>query len=170
MTVIDVGGRSSTTIWTGTYGINAFGIAVRWQSTDTFASETVSSVTPTETTPPPPTASPSNTAGAGLSTGAKAGIGVGCAAAVLLLLNLAWLLYRARKRKQKKKQKAASPSSSDIPQVAIRPNPQAGTPNDLGSLDIRHSHAEIPQHASSELHADSVVRELEEMHSPTASS
>jgi hypothetical protein len=42
-------------------------------------------------------------------------------------------------------------------------------------LDIRHSHAEIPQHASSELHADSVVRELEtrearEMHSPTASS
>ncbi|GKZ38026.1 hypothetical protein AbraIFM66950_009940 [Aspergillus brasiliensis] len=90
--------------------INAYGISIRWQSTDfttpaaTSASTTSSADSPatasasstTDSSSPTSTSSPSSSS-SGLSTGAKAGIGVGVAAGAVLAIFL--LLFFLRRRK-----------------------------------------------------------------------
>ncbi|KAJ0420519.1 glycoside hydrolase superfamily [Aspergillus carlsbadensis] len=89
-----------TTITTESrYGLNAYGVSIRWQSSDFATSTSIS----TDTTPPSASStsgsSPSETPegsqsqSLGLSTGAKAGIGVGSAVAGLLLILIGLLIY-----------------------------------------------------------------------------
>jgi len=99
---------------TGPKAINAYGVSIRWQSTDFVSTPTSSTTFTTSATGLPTTSatglsaastttgrvSPTPDAGSGLSTGAKAGIGVGSAIGGLLLIIVGILLFRFFKRKQ----------------------------------------------------------------------
>lgn len=91
-------GASSTTVLTTTMApthlVNAYGVSIRWQSTDT--------ITPTAKTIIV-TATSASTSGSasGLTSGAKAGIGVGVALGAVLITALAtWFFFLRRKRGQ----------------------------------------------------------------------
>ncbi|KAL1979603.1 hypothetical protein VTN96DRAFT_5443 [Rasamsonia emersonii] len=91
-------------------GLNAYGIYIRWQSTDFLPRETLSPsstasvLTSSSASAPVTTTAVSTavstfeaipeTAPSGLSSGAKAGIGVGSAVAFLLLVLIGLLIYR----------------------------------------------------------------------------
>lgn len=140
-------------------GVNAYGVEIRWQSTD-FASSSPSS---SQSPPTASTTGPSSTGGAtapaqesngsgggggGLSTGAKAGIGIGAAiGAILVLVGVAFFVRRARTRR--------GPVGAAVPNDEkgyyaghMPPGPAAPT-----ELWTKPSHAELagPQQYVSEL-------------------
>lgn len=80
--------------------INAYGVSVRWQSTD--------NITPSATAEPTESAIPteSSSSSPGLSGGAKAGIGIGVAVGVLSIIALLVLYFLRRRR-------TPSPQSQD---------------------------------------------------------
>ncbi|KAJ5676059.1 hypothetical protein N7462_008956 [Penicillium macrosclerotiorum] len=108
---------TSTVTQTGTFGVNAKGVSIRWKSAD-FAPSTSSlsaSSTTTTSASTPDTTSQAATAttiaasaaasdnssqnsSSGLSTGAKAGMGVGIAAGAMIFITLAFWLYRRRRK------------------------------------------------------------------------
>ncbi|KAJ5815149.1 hypothetical protein N7474_006926 [Penicillium riverlandense] len=104
-------GRGSTSSALGTMGsngiLNAYGVEIRWQSTDTGSVP----ASATATTTPTSTDIPYSVTDEGLSTGAKAGIGVGVAVGVVLViaLTLGFLLFRRRQRQTQRHD-----SSSDV--------------------------------------------------------
>ncbi|KAJ5387398.1 hypothetical protein N7509_009939 [Penicillium cosmopolitanum] len=90
--------------------VNAYGVYIRWQSTDfstpasntatTTTGATTAATTSTSTTSSTSTDSSGSSGSSGLSTGAKAGVGVGVAAgAVILIALLALFLIRRRRSK-----------------------------------------------------------------------
>lgn len=89
----------------GVGGWNAYGVELRWKSTDlnsapatTFVSPTTSATTTITTT----TTGASSDQYSGLSTGTKAGIGVGAAlGGILAIMVLGFFILRGRKRLRK---------------------------------------------------------------------
>ncbi|KAH8901520.1 hypothetical protein GQ53DRAFT_757144 [Thozetella sp. PMI_491] len=142
----------------GQQAINAFGVQIRWQSTDfvsttstaSTSASTGSSNSPAQTqTSGAQSDAPSSAPAAasdGLPTGAKAGIGVGVALVVLLLLAGVALLWRRRRS-----QKAA----------ALPANPMYEAPTDNGYLPYQST---APKN---ELDATNTRSELDSHHSPT---
>lgn len=104
--------------------INAFGIEIRWQSTDFSSVPATASATATQVSPT--STSSQGSAGAnsssGPSSGAKAGIGVGVAAGVVAVTIIAlFFWFRRRKARQ-----AASVPIQQSPHDAYPPNMQVG--------------------------------------------
>ncbi|OJJ50256.1 hypothetical protein ASPZODRAFT_128884 [Penicilliopsis zonata CBS 506.65] len=108
---------SATGSISGTGGVNAYGVSIRWQATDsghstgdniqattttaTSTSTTSSILGTTASSSAAPSSTPANsppTVTTRLSTEAKAGIGVGAAVASLLIFALVALLIRAKRR------------------------------------------------------------------------
>ncbi|KAK1772861.1 hypothetical protein QBC33DRAFT_32006 [Phialemonium atrogriseum] len=136
-------------------GVNAYGLEIRWQSTD-FASSSPSSSPSSKSSPTESTTGPSSTGGptapaqesngsggggggGGLSAGAKAGIGIGAAiGAILVLVGVAFFVRRARTRR--------GPVGAAVPDDGkgyyaghLPPGPAAPT-----ELWTKQSHAELP--------------------------
>ncbi|GFF22136.1 hypothetical protein IFM51744_00527 [Aspergillus udagawae] len=115
---------------------NAYGVEVRWQSTDfTTPLATVAMTTTTQATP---TQTQSSTgSSSSLSTGAKAGIGVGVAAGVVLAVALALgLLWSRRRRHQQPNATQGQPGNPDY----------NGLPELSGTRDkpLTYEKAELP--------------------------
>ncbi|PGH01524.1 hypothetical protein GX51_05211 [Blastomyces parvus] len=106
----------------GNWAVNAYGLSIRWMSSDFAAPTSTTSTTSTTFTEPPalgPPLSPPSSTSSGLSTGAKAGIGIGAAVAVLLLVVIGWLLHNAlQNRKHKQGGKIPSSDYQAVPQKA----------------------------------------------------
>ncbi|ODH49899.1 hypothetical protein GX48_03988 [Paracoccidioides brasiliensis] len=121
-----VSGAITTMTQTGPWGLNAYGISIRWMNTD------FRTPIPTATADPPldPTQPPAQSSG--LSSGAKAGIGIGVTVTVLLLIIIGWLLRNAL---QKRKQKSQKSEISDYEAVPIKAIP---SPPELLELDSGH--------------------------------
>ncbi|KAE8386703.1 hypothetical protein BDV23DRAFT_138498 [Aspergillus alliaceus] len=105
-------------------GLNAYGISIRWQSTDFASAATATSIPRSSpgatvsadqaTSTSPATADPSS----GLSTGSKAGIGVGVGVAALLFIAIVCVLFRYRRRHA-----AVSVNSANTQGATLRHNP-----------------------------------------------
>ncbi|KAI2634827.1 hypothetical protein GGS26DRAFT_525618 [Hypomontagnella submonticulosa] len=145
---------------TGTGGtINAFGVEIRWSTTDSGKTKTKTQTTtksPTVKTAAPTAKVTNSTSHASrpnrLSTGAKAGIGVGAAIAFLLLLAGAFFLWW-RKRKSKSGVKDAemtrdAPSRDDFPpeKTTLGPQGPEGPAAAAGatSLDHQNERSSVP--------------------------
>ncbi|KAJ5606026.1 hypothetical protein N7510_008807 [Penicillium lagena] len=115
-------GRGSTSSALGTMGgngiFNAYGIEIRWQSTDTGSVPASATVTTTPTS----TDTPYSVTNEGLSTGAKAGIGVGVAVGVILVIALTFGFFLFRRRQR---QTQTLDSSPDVGGLAVRAANQA---------------------------------------------
>jgi hypothetical protein len=120
---------SSTTALSLSEHVNAYGVYIRWQSTDsstpaTNTATTTSAATIGTTTGSTSAAAASSTStessgSSGLSTGAKAGVGVGVAAgAILLIALLALFLIRRRRSKNQ------VPPPIEMPTEHSQPAPQ----------------------------------------------
>ncbi|KKZ62025.1 hypothetical protein EMCG_03487 [[Emmonsia] crescens] len=147
-------GTALTKTNSGAWALNAYGISIRWMSSDFAPATTTTSQEATETattsreatetsttsreTTPMPTASPSTTS-PGLSAGAKAGIGIGVAAVALLLVVMGWLLYNAL-QKRKDKQEAVT-EFPDYQAVRQKPASKIGTSgHKISELDSTRVH------------------------------
>ncbi|KAF2117907.1 hypothetical protein BDV96DRAFT_644244 [Lophiotrema nucula] len=129
---------SSATWVSGSGGVQAYGVVVRYQSSDVLTGQ---STVATSTQPPPtslstatssPTSAPASTTippstkSEGLSTGAKAGIGAGVTAGLLAILLTAALTYIFTKRR---KEKAPTPvETDDSPVLFSKPEMLAVSP------------------------------------------
>ncbi|TPX07245.1 uncharacterized protein E0L32_010839 [Thyridium curvatum] len=141
-------------------GINAYGIKLRWQSSD------IATATPTTTPEITPEAVPGSSqrlassmptgltrgGSTGLSAGAKAGIGVGAAAAVVFLLAGALLLWR-RLRRQRSGQGHASEKDA-----TSRPHEVDGESAWKAELHVPPPYASKPHMEPVELAAEHVKR------------
>ncbi|OJJ43563.1 hypothetical protein ASPZODRAFT_136018 [Penicilliopsis zonata CBS 506.65] len=123
--------------------INAYGVEIRWQSSD-FASSTAVTTTATATTTATTAQSPSQASAtststssststskssSGLSNGAKIGVGVGVAIGGVLVISLvvAWFLYRKRQKGRN--------ASSELPTVSDKGTAKnEGVPVELGGV------------------------------------
>ncbi|KAA8649914.1 uncharacterized protein ATNIH1004_002593 [Aspergillus tanneri] len=89
---------------TAVKGLNAFGISIRWQSTDFASTPTATSTSrssPGATISADQTMSTSHATtetSSSLSTGSKAGIGVGVGVGALILIAITYVLFRQRRR------------------------------------------------------------------------
>ncbi|OJJ42458.1 hypothetical protein ASPZODRAFT_137270 [Penicilliopsis zonata CBS 506.65] len=123
---------------TGTYGVNAKGISIRYQAFNFASSTTTATATATGAGTATATGTSStgiqtstitgtttsgrtgaigtigtvSSASTGLSTGAKVGIGVGAGVGALLLLTVAYLIYLVRKRNKQLQNPQPQPSQS----------------------------------------------------------
>ncbi|PYI09654.1 hypothetical protein BO78DRAFT_415582 [Aspergillus sclerotiicarbonarius CBS 121057] len=102
LTTTDGSTTSATGSMTSPGSINAYGVEVRWQSTDFVAptgTATASVTGTTESVPAGSSQTQTASSSSGLATGAKVGIGVGVAiAGVLVIALVAWGLLRRRRR------------------------------------------------------------------------
>ncbi|KAI0384430.1 hypothetical protein F5Y04DRAFT_229414 [Hypomontagnella monticulosa] len=133
---------------TGTGGsINAFGVQIRWTTTDAGKTATKTKTTtksptdkPTAPTPKVTNSTSHNSRPNRLSTGAKAGIGVGAAIAFLLLLAGAFFVWR-RKRKGGKGDKEATrdaPSGDDFPPEKMMSGAAGSEGAAAGAASLEH--------------------------------
>jgi hypothetical protein len=120
-----IGEQVMSPITTAYYGINAFSVQVRFQSTDfqtTSTSSTASITSPPKTLPATVTVTTTGTpssSGGSLSTGGRAGISVGVVIFVLGLALLGTLLYLRRRRQR-------VPMASRIDDAIAKPELEAG--------------------------------------------
>ncbi|EEH40201.2 hypothetical protein PAAG_02256 [Paracoccidioides lutzii Pb01] len=119
-----ISGTVTTLTQTKPWGLNAYGISIRWMNTDL----------PTATTAPPPNPAQPPAQSSGLSSGAKAGIGIGVTVTVLLLIIIGWLLRNALQKRKQKSQKSEISDYEAVPIKAIPPPPE------LLELDSGHLH------------------------------
>ncbi|OKL62342.1 hypothetical protein UA08_02823 [Talaromyces atroroseus] len=101
----DLPGVGTSTVTTsGSEGINAYGVQIRFQATDSVTALTTTTASPTSSTSSTSSSSSTSTSSAtpastGLSTGAKAGIGVGVALAGLIAIaGIIFFFVRPRRR------------------------------------------------------------------------
>ncbi|OJJ82717.1 uncharacterized protein ASPGLDRAFT_36838 [Aspergillus glaucus CBS 516.65] len=104
--------------------VNAFGIEIRWQSTDFSSVPATASATATPDSPTPTSSQDSagSDSSSGLSSGATAGIGVGVAAGVVVVAILALFFFWFRRRKARQVASVHIPQS---PHDAYPPNAYA---------------------------------------------
>lgn len=131
-------GVKITTLYANTTdGVNAYGVALHWQSSDLVTSSSTSLSTTTSQTPAITTSLPStSTTGpstgqvgsSGLSISAKAGIGVGVAFGSLLALSCAVFLLLKSKRKPDGPPAAGSQELGGSPAWKIEQKPNAREP------------------------------------------
>ncbi|GFF51417.1 hypothetical protein IFM58399_09060 [Aspergillus lentulus] len=99
---------------------NAYGVEVRWQSTDFTSPPATRAVTTTQATPAETQSSTGDSSS--LSTGAKVGIGLGVTAGVVLATALALgLLWSRRRRRQQPNATHDQPGNSDYSELAELP-------------------------------------------------
>jgi hypothetical protein len=91
--------------------INAYGIEIRWQSTDFSTSQATATVAATQAASNKTQASTGNSSS--LKTGAKVGIGVGVTAGVVLAIALALGLFWLRRRKRQQIEPVATQARSN---------------------------------------------------------
>ena len=87
---------------------NAYGIEIRWQSTDSATPATAAATTtPVATTTQSQSLSKSLDVSSGLQTGAKVGIGIGVSAGgILILLALGFFILRHKRRQGRQNQQS----------------------------------------------------------------
>ncbi|KAG2421416.1 hypothetical protein HFD88_005391 [Aspergillus terreus] len=119
----------------GGKGANAYGVAIRWQSTDfqatpTFASSTATTASqPADNTLSSTPDSSNHGASSSASRGQLVGIGVGSSCGVLVLLALGTLLYCVVRRRR------AKPAHNAEGPVMWRISPNEGSPSELQATE-----------------------------------
>ncbi|KAJ5111516.1 hypothetical protein N7532_002051 [Penicillium argentinense] len=130
----------TVTSYSGSYGVNAKGISIRWKSED-FATQT-STISSTSTNTSTSNASNGSSSG-GLSAGAKAGIGVGVGVGVPLLLGVLYLIYLVKRNMDKKEAAAAvSPQGHAVP-------PASETATQPGYMPVNYDYGQQNMYAPS---------------------
>lgn len=114
---------------TGLANLNAYGMEVRWQASDTSTSSTTSASTMASSTlstsvPASPasttsthTPAPTSTTTSSLSTGAKAGIGIGAALGALIILAGIIFFFIRRRRNNAAANKQKSKNTHSTPEL-----------------------------------------------------
>ena len=141
---------------------NAYGVEIRWQSTDsaTPATAAAAATTPVATTTQSQSLSKSLDVSSGLQTGAKAGIGIGVSAGgILILLALGFFILRNKRRQGRQNQQsrthelehqdskqpfavllgddgAAKVQSNQPQELAVGARPDAGGSNGCGKIQL----------------------------------
>ncbi|KAI7970372.1 hypothetical protein EIK77_006217 [Talaromyces pinophilus] len=113
---------------TGLANLNAYGMEIRWQASDTSTprTTTASSTSPTSVSASPastalstsPTSTPTSTSTSSLSTGAKAGIGIGAALGALILLAGIIFFFIRRRRNNAAANKQKSMDTHSTPELS----------------------------------------------------
>ncbi|KAL4932994.1 uncharacterized protein BDV17DRAFT_287357 [Aspergillus undulatus] len=136
---------SSDTALSSEDHINAYGVYIRWQSSDfsTPASNTATTTTTSAAATSSETSTDSSSS-SGLSTGAKAGIGVGVAVGAILAVTALVLFFIRRRHSSRSAQYQQTPDDAGAVGLAYQPRSEMPTEYTQGSL--KHA-VELPAEA-----------------------